>query len=210
MKKLDILLDLDAICVNLHDSWYGAYNKDWNDTLTVDKVTAWNTHKFAKPECVFPDRGYDKPGTGIYFYLELPEVHLDAKPIEGAVDALQRLSIDGHNLVVCTSAMATEHTPSQKIKWCQKHLWFIPKNNIFVGHLKHMIRADVFIDDCPDNVRKYRQANPDATIMSIRYPYNEGVTEYDLSAVDYKDPRGAWDHMERAIRMKADGSKLWG
>ena len=63
-EKLTILVDMDSIAADLQEKWYGAYNKRYNDTITVDDILSWDTHKYVKPEC----------GKKIYKYFT-PSIH---------------------------------------------------------------------------------------------------------------------------------------
>jgi len=59
------LIDIDGVIADLHTVWLNIYNTEWNDILTPDQITNWNTSQFVKPEC----------GIKIYEIIERPEIY---------------------------------------------------------------------------------------------------------------------------------------
>ena len=51
MGRKSIGIDLDQVLNNLNKKWFHAYNKKYNDNITIESVTAWDMLKFVKPEC---------------------------------------------------------------------------------------------------------------------------------------------------------------
>lgn len=179
---------MDGIMCDLHTRWCELYNKDWNDNLTIDKVTAWNMHQFCKPEC----------GDKLYDYLT-PELYLDLEPLPGAIKAYKQLKKAGHTIVFITAS--PKGCADAKATWLEKHLG--------VGYMdygaikrKYMVRADVLVDDSPKNIKLWKEAWPNGLGISIAYPYNEELrTLSDLHAESYKNTEVAWEQIvERIIK----------
>lgn len=187
MKR--IICDLDSIVIDLLVPWIAEYNRRWSENISVESITDYGLEKFVKPERVSDLFGVlGEPG----FYLKLP-------PLAGAVEALTELHKNGYDIVVAT-AVASSGNAQDKFVWCKKHLPFLKHRDIFVGARKELLRGDVFIDDAPKNIVAYRNAWPDATIMTIAYPYNQDCkTLVDVFAHSHQDTKGAWREMTDAI-----------
>ena len=187
-----ILCDLDAIVVDLLAYWLGAYNIIWNDNKTVADVKSWEMHENVKPEC----------GHKIYGLLNLPKAYKDLRPLPGSLETLQKIHNDGHEIIIVSASANNPKTAADKISWVRKHLPFLSRKNIFIGHKKWLLKGDVFIDDSPENISNYRAHWPKATIMTIAYPYNEIIKDkVDVFAADHSDTENAWSIMYKAINQ---------
>ncbi|MFO7173545.1 MAG: 5'(3')-deoxyribonucleotidase [Bacillota bacterium] len=149
-----LLCDLDGICADLASKWLEHYNRDWNDNLTLDRITEWEWHRFVKPEC----------GTRIYHYLNRPGFFADLRPIPGAVETLAALS-ERVEIVVVTAS--PREAMRDKVQWVRRHLPFVPRENIVITYRKDLVRGDFLFDDAPRNLRNF----PGIRIM-MDYPYN--------------------------------------
>lgn len=149
-----LLFDLDGICANLAAKWLDAYNREWDDDLTLDEIVEWEWHRFVRPEC----------GKRIYQYLNRPGFFADLEPIPGALPALERLK-DRAELVVLTAS--PRGAMADKVNWVRRHLPFIPKENVIITHRKDLVAGDVLFDDAPRNLRHFRGVR-----VLMDYPYN--------------------------------------
>ena len=64
-----LLIDMDSVICDLMTDWHNQYNKDYCDSLSVEKLKCWESEKYVKPEC----------GTKIYDYLDQPGLFLVAR-----------------------------------------------------------------------------------------------------------------------------------
>jgi 5'(3')-deoxyribonucleotidase len=188
MEKLTILCDLDGIVADLLTPWLSRYNADYGDNLTVTDITDWDIHNCVKSEC----------GEKIYDYINEPGFYFNLKPLPGAIDTINSLRNDGHEVVFVTASASAPHTAEEKLRWIEKHFG-MSRRDVFIGHKKHLVKGDVFIDDSPKNLMKYREAWPDALICTIAYPHNVG-SDVDFRAVSCTDTATAWNGILRAIR----------
>ena len=131
MRKLQLLVDLDGIVVDLLDNWLRLYNADWEDSLTHSDITDWYMHKSVKPEC----------GTKIYDYLDVPGTFIEARPIPGAIETLGRLKDLGHDITIVSAPATEPHTYSQKAAWCNAHLPFLKSADLILAKKKHIAEA---------------------------------------------------------------------
>jgi len=188
MKRKRILIDLDSTVADLLTPWLTLYNADWPDQLTVADITHWDLHLCAQG------------GVAIYDYLSRPGLVRNLLPYEGAVEGVKTLFDLGHELYIVTAA----HSPvnlSEKAEWCQQHLPFLTKRQLVIAHEKHIIPADVLIDDSPSNALAYRMAHPAAITTGIRFPYNETAgAVFTFLADDWSNPKRAWDVIMNGVQ----------
>ncbi len=177
-----ILCDLDGIVADLFTPWLEMYNEEWDDDLELAEITDWDMHQFVK----------EAAREHIYKYFDLPDFFANLKPLPGAVEALRTIHAMGHELMIAT-AVEGPGGAKDKIGWVHRVLPFIDRHNIYTGHKKSRIEADVLIDDSPRNIKHYRTRWASAHILTIAYPYNEQSSEYlNLRAESYKDTAAAW------------------
>lgn len=198
MRQLSIVVDLDSILINLLDPWLAEYNSQYQDNLTIEHLTAYKIEEIVKPECgmkifsVFHDPG---------FYASLP-------PLPGAVESMKELHEAGHEVMICSASVGD--SAGEKFKWCKHHLPFVHRDDIFLGHKKHKLRADILIDDAPHQIANYASAwGEDALIMTIAYPYNRDVKHLvDVYAESYKDTKTAWRTIVDEIHLHAGNNDV--
>jgi len=192
-----LLVDMDGIVADLATEWYGRWNKNQvRDWLSVDNVTTWDVAKIVK------DPRIDDILTEKGLFLSL-------KPMEGCREALQSLferklknGKPAYDIFFATSAVAAPHIPAEKIEWALAHFPWLNARKIFTGYHKYMIRGDFLLDDAPKNLVKYKEHNPNATCMTIDYPYNREVM-VGYRARGYKNMKAAWEGIERYLQALA-------
>jgi 5'-nucleotidase len=181
-----IILDMDSILADIETPWLAECNRRFGDNLTVADITTWDLHKLSKG------------GKKVYDILGEEGFFRRLEPIPGALVAAELLagSHDVHVVTACEFPFAAK----EKVEWFHEHLPFLGKRRLWIGHEKHMLKADVIVDDGPHNAVAYRAAHPDALIMTIGYGYNKDCPAYDLIAGDFSDARGAWaEILERLL-----------
>jgi 5'(3')-deoxyribonucleotidase len=139
---MDILLDVDSVVIDICKVWFSAYNKDYDDNMTDERITNWHTHEFVKPEC----------GLKIYDYLKNPNFYVGAPEILGAIPGIWRLEHQGHDITFLSAGFHTG-----KIDWLQEHK-ALPESRMeaeqsyIIAYKKRLFCADLLIDDGPHNV----------------------------------------------------------
>jgi 5'-nucleotidase len=135
-----IAIDVDGVCADLLTNWLRWYNRDYNDDLTVDEITAWDTALFVKPEC----------GTKIYAYLDDPALYDDTLPYYGALETIKVLKTLGHRVIYpTTTPMASS---GRKFNWLKQYGFITDKKDYVETSDKSLIRADVLLDDYYKNL----------------------------------------------------------
>lgn len=192
MAGKSILCDMDSIVTDLLGDWLKAYNASYGDSLAVEGVVDWDMHKIVKPEC----------GLKLYDILDQPGFFERLRPLPGAVDGIEMLKSNGHDITFVTAGKGS-HT-EQKYAWVKKHFGHIGlgSKDIIIANAakKKLVRGDVLIDDCPSTCLEYKQAWPGARVLTIAYPYNESVADVvDLRAESHADTESAWEEIVRFI-----------
>lgn len=193
MKKLIILVDLDSTVADLCTPWYDVYNRRFGDDLCMERVTDWDTSKFAKH------------GLAIFGVLSDPGLFLNLKPLPGALEACKALAEDGHRLIVVSAVPAGSVTGGyEKKQWVWHNMPFINRKDVIITDAKDVIEGDVLIDDGPHNIIAWGARHPRAYIATIAYPYNSHAhAQCNLVAGDYTDPAAAWARILEGVREYA-------
>jgi 5'-nucleotidase len=186
-KKLHILCDLDSIVADLLPAWVNVYNATYNDTLTIEQITEFDTHKFCKPEC----------GIKVYDLLT-GELFESLPPVLGAIDGLKSLMAHGHTVHIVTAYSGAQPDSARaKVQWIRDKLPFIDRHMVTLTSQKHLISADVIIDDRADTIEK---CAPSMFKATIAYPYNKTAQHlYNVYAEDYRQPIKCWNEIVKGI-----------
>jgi 5'(3')-deoxyribonucleotidase len=139
------LVDVDGVVADSHSEWLRLYNQDYNDTLTSENITTWNTHEFVKPEC----------GNKIYEYLWRPDLYDNVKPIDGALSGIKWIRNQGHRVVFVTSGIQPA-----KIEWLHRNgfltgQYWQSDRDVAIVTDKSLIKGDFLIDDRIENCQEF-------------------------------------------------------
>ena len=140
-KKLTILVDMDDTIENLLVEWVGFLNEEHGTRVSLDDVRSWNLHES------FPSLTKAQ----VYLPLQLDELWTRVKPKWDAVEILDKLRKDGHEIYIVTSSnYQTIKTKMHEVlfKWFPWIDW----QHVIIAARKQMIRGDVMIDDAPHNL----------------------------------------------------------
>lgn len=135
---MTILFDVDGVCADLHTTWLNRYNKDYDDDLTPASIYQWELADLVKPEC----------GVKIFEYLDA-SIYDEVLPIPGALTAVEYARKWSRVVFVTTP---TEAHRGAKLDWLNRHEFDVHRRDYVECHDKSLVRGDVLIDDCPDNL----------------------------------------------------------
>jgi 5'(3')-deoxyribonucleotidase len=191
MRKLILGFDMDAIVVDLIRPWLSWYNLEHGENITIDDIKTYKIENHVGK----PDKIYD-------FFADSKR-YANCPTLPGAAEGLLELHKDGHDIIIATATAGQ----TANVKWLlaeEAAPWLNP-NNLMVGSRKELLRFDVFSDDAPKNIVKYRNAWPNAQIITIAYPYNQDIkTLVNCYAQDYRDTAKAWRTKVDYIRQVAN------
>lgn len=169
-----VAVDVDGTIADLCSAWLGRYNNDYNDNLTPQAITAWDTSKFVKPEC----------GKKIFDYLKDPSLYDEVKPIDDALDVIRDMEIDGNRVIYPTTTPI--ESSGAKYRWLKAYGFLENDKNYMEVSDKSLVYAHFLLDDGSHNIQAFR-----GTGIVYRQPWNsEFNCEFD--ATDWVDFSNKW------------------
>lgn len=184
-----ILVDMDGILCDFIGAFLSKYNKEFNDTLTIEDI---HNHDFQR--CL-------KPAAQSVWksYMAEPGFFRNLVPLPNALESLKELHDAGHKIYIASSH-ANAISSKEKHEWLEHHVPWLNRKRFFFGYDKFMLKADVLIDDAHHNIEQYREEWPNAEIYTISYPWNQEARPYaTLFAESYKDIGNAWKQIVERI-----------
>jgi 5'(3')-deoxyribonucleotidase len=166
-----IVCDVDCVLNDLVSKTVQLYNARSGRNITVDDIT---TYQFS--ECL-----NQEDADGINALFDEKELWDSLSPLAGSQDGLKRLMKRGNQVYLATATNPKNF--AWKVDWLSKYFPFIPSDNVIRIMHKGLLKADVLIDDCIDNLKDSyaervcldapwnRDENKDF-VYSIRRAYN--------------------------------------
>lgn len=182
MKKT-ILIDLDCILVDFYPKCLKIYNEKYKPSYYSDVV-------IEDIKCF--DLIKNKKINGhIYKVIEEPGFFKDLPPIDGAIEAYNKMKKAGHEIIICSKPSRSAESWTDKIYWIKNNLKIKSNKNIILTGAKNRIIGDVLIDDGPKNQSEWLETNPKGIVVQINWPYNLDSVAH-IKAESYKDTKNAW------------------
>jgi 5'(3')-deoxyribonucleotidase len=166
-------IDLDGVVANFTKGWIDLYNKEFGTALRVEQAETWDgmtTITHFEDMRDFWRWTSDLDGRSLFWHLET---------FPGAVDALQALHSEGHEIIVVT--MKPSFAIDDTHQWIEKHQ--IPASEIHILEDKWKVDCDVYLDDGPHILPGLVANRPDRLVCRFVRPWNTPVT----GAVDVSD-----------------------
>jgi 5'(3')-deoxyribonucleotidase len=179
-------IDLDGVIANFTDGWMGFYNTQYGTDLAFDDSKEWDdivelTH--------FEDMGQfwrwarDLDGHSLFWHLE---------PFPGAVEAVNLLAAEGHDIVIITQkpgyAVADTHA------WIERRGLDVAEVHIIDD--KWAVDCDVYLDDGPLILPKLVEHRPDRLVCRYVRTWNTPVAGA-VDVHDFDEFRELVDHGSR-------------
>jgi 5'-nucleotidase len=139
--QLKIICDMDDVLADFTQQICNAWNNEFNEKENSYWTTPRRTRSFIDAQMAKPR---------FFYYLE---------PIKNAISCMDCLLRDKSLEIF----IATKIFPSSvyafvdKLEWIERYLPNFNKNNFFACSRKEMIKGDVLIDDCPDNIKSWKR-----------------------------------------------------
>ena len=97
---------------------------------------------------------------------------------EDAFDTIKKLSEQGHRIFIVTGVLDKQHYIN-KMNWLKNVGLDEYVEDIIPTVHKEIIKADIFIDDNPDYLRKWAANNPDGTPLMMTAQHNKHRKDLD-------------------------------
>lgn len=141
-----LIIDMDYVLADNMTPWLGAYNKEYNDNLSVEDIDTWALHDLTKPDC----------GEKIYDYIHEPGFFRYLKPLPNSLEVMEKLFKEGHEIIIATAVPKGATTGYyDKRMWVEEHLPFLDYQNVIASHKKHVISGGLMFDDGPHNLEAF-------------------------------------------------------
>lgn len=161
-----IMCDIDGVLNNLTQAAIDICNEHMDTNLKMDDIVSYNFD-----ECLPAD-----VASKIIGLFKLEEFWNNLRPIEGSQKYLRQLIKHGHQVYLAT---ATDPINFEwKCGWIKQYFNFIPADNIIRIMDKSLLKCDVMIDDCLDNL-----TGNICERICLDYPYNRDASKdysYDI------------------------------
>lgn len=185
-------IDLDSTVVNLLGAWCEEYNKRYAPYIPKEKFIkkSWELETIPGVQLDQVLGMLTEPG----FFRQLP-------PLAGAVEGVNRLRFLGNDIIFITHG--PKNSLDDKVEWVERHFrWATPKDVMTTGR-KDLVCLDVLIDDKPETIQAYREAWPDAKILTLAWPYNRHMKrQVNLMAEHGEDPESGWEEITDFIETE--------
>ena len=150
-----IVCDIDNLINNLTDKTLELYNLKSGKEIQLDEIISYNFY-----DCL-PKEDAD----GIKLLFKEKSLWNSLKPLEDSQSNLKQLIKRGHQVYLAT---ATDPINFEwKIVWLKQYFPFIPADNVIRIMDKSLLKADILIDDCLDNL-----IGTSAERVVLDYPWN--------------------------------------
>lgn len=184
-----IMCDIDGVLNNLVEQTLEVYNSRNGKNIQISDITTYN----------FFDCLPYEDAQGIVSLFKEKSLWDSLIPLPSSQNAIKQLIKKGHQIYLAT---ATDPINFEwKIEWLKKYFSSIPSDNVIRIMDKSLLRCDVLIDDCLDNL-----ISAFCERVVIDYPWNQSKTK-DY-AYDIKRAYG-WDDIVDIINNIERKMKEW-
>lgn len=184
MKKLTILVDADDTIEGLLKAWLGVLNWKYHTNVKYEDAVVWDIEK------LFPQLTDEQ----IYRPLLRNEFWGLVDPIEGAVENLQKIYDDGHDIYIVT-ASHYQSLQGKMERLIFRYFPFIDWEHVIITSHKQLIHGDILVDDAPHNLvgGAYRK-------LLMTAPHNKS---YDAEA-NGMTRVNTWDEIYKEVCKEAN------
>lgn len=150
-----ICVDIDNILNNLTEKVIEVYNTRNNKDIQMASITSYNFY-----DCLSREDAND-----IIDLFKEKSLWDSLKPLEGSQNGLKQLLKMGHKVYLATATDTLNF--DWKVAWIKQYYPFIPEDNIIRIIDKSLLKCDVLVDDCLDNL-----IGSFAERITLDYPWN--------------------------------------
>lgn len=137
-------IDMDGVLCDLTASVVEKLNRYHGESLSVEDITKYDFQKNCK----------NATREDVFQYFCEPGFFRHLAPIRGAVENVNRLIDDGHEIIIISACRTGQEC---KLQWLKNHIPRISEKNCIFTWKKELIDVDILIEDHGKNLLKWRQ-----------------------------------------------------
>lgn len=139
-KKFSVAIDVDCVLNNLMEKTIEMYNNLYGSNLKIDDFKEYDIFK-CLPE---------KEAKRFVELFKVCDLWMSLTPIKNSQWGVKQLVDNGYEVYLAT---ATHHINfAWKVDWLKSCFGMIPEENIICIHNKGLLKVNVLVDDCVDNL----------------------------------------------------------
>lgn len=164
--RMIICVDIDNVLNNLAERTLALYNEASGKNIQISDITAYRFD-----ECLS-----NEDANGLIELFSQQELWESLVPLFDSQWGLKTLVNSGHEVYLATATHPENF--AWKIEWVKKYYPFIRTNNVIRIVNKGLLRCDLMVDDCLDNLISNMCHR-----VCLDYPWNRDATKefaYDI------------------------------
>lgn len=173
-----ILLDVDGVVAD----FVAGVESIIGRKFTQEEKRKWDVLQFLKPE----------EREEVYAELAQPDFWRNLPVVDGALEGVRYLDRLGYDITWVTAPWAScESWESARRDWLDEKFAMSAKGHHYIPTAsKEKVVGDILIDDKPQNIREWKEANPDKKAFLFDTPFNQ---DYDGA------PRFTWSKVREVL-----------
>ena len=153
---MSILLDMDEVIEELVPTLLNKYNQIYGTHHEISEIQHWEVPKWDPELCTI---------------IEHIDVILELPPKGDSIYYMEKWIEEGHEVYIITNTVDTR-SQGLKQRWIKKYIPYFDLSKIVFIKDKHIVRGDIFVDDCIRNVLKWKKENPEGCAFLMRAQHN--------------------------------------
>ena len=177
--KPTVLLDVDGVVANFVDETllklrteFDIYAEHDSSNWPVWSIADYTRFTSMGPKC--PSR--QVINTCLSMIWNNDNFAAGISPYDGAVEGVESLMEIADVYFVTSPIWTSETWTYDRALWLRTYFG-IDNSHIIFTSSKHLVRGDIFVDDRPETVEKWKQHNSPAYAVVWNQPYNQGHPE---------------------------------
>jgi 5'(3')-deoxyribonucleotidase len=158
-------IDLDGVVADFNSGWILQYNHQYGTELPLDAVQAWDA---------IPNLTHFEDMSAFWNWAQDHDGHTVFRNLEtypGALQALNSLDHDGHDIVILTTK--PEWAISDTLIWLGENK--VKTREVHILEDKGRVDCDVYLDDAPHILRGLVAKRPHRMVCRFIRPWNSPI-----------------------------------
>lgn len=188
MKKPVILLDCDGVLADFSALALRIIEEETGLKYLPEDIPRWDIFESLGLPQIWEAFGERAQNIGLCASI---------KPYAEAIKEVQKLT-NKYEVLIVTAPVDALPWMYERAHWLEEHFG-IPRKKVIFAHAKQYVQGDVLVDDKPDNVIVWSEANPNGIAVLWEHPYNRDV-ELPKGIIRTSD----WNELHSILKEKFD------